>query len=93
MVRCSEFWLGLVDPGLLRDFRCRRAAAEPFWVRSVDRVAGDLMSVVDGGRGAEMNRRRRVPSTFGPQSCPTSQTPKPGVSHVRLTERGRLCST
>ena len=25
--------------------------------------------------------------TFSLQSCPTSQTPKPGVSHVRLTER------
>src|SRR5665647_2381964 len=26
--------------------------------------------------------------TFSLQSCPTSQTPKPGVSHTRLTERG-----
>ena len=26
--------------------------------------------------------------TFSLQSCPTNQTPKPGVSHVRLTERG-----
>jgi len=25
--------------------------------------------------------------TFSLQSCPTSQTPKPGVSHTRLTER------
>jgi len=31
--------------------------------------------------------------TFSLQSCPTSQTPKPGVSHTRLTERaGRVCS-
>src|SRR5664280_3853630 len=28
--------------------------------------------------------------TFSLQSCPTSQTPKPGVSHVRLTERAGL---
>src|ERR1035437_2731543 len=27
--------------------------------------------------------------TFSLQSCPTSQTPKPGVSHTRLTERGQ----
>src|SRR5664280_1481608 len=27
--------------------------------------------------------------TISLQSCPTSQTPKPGVSHIRLTERAR----
>jgi hypothetical protein len=40
----------------------------------------------DNPRGHELGRRRPRPL----QSCPTSQTPKPGVSHVRLKRGLRL---
>ena len=41
------------------------AAGEPFGVRGVGRVEGDLAGVVDGGGGAEVDRRRGVPADPG----------------------------
>jgi hypothetical protein len=57
--------LGLVDPGLLGDSWWHWAAGEPFWVRGVGRVEGDLAGLVDGAGGAEVDRRRRMPSDPG----------------------------
>jgi len=55
-VFCSSGWGWLIqDCSGISGVVGRWHAGEPFWVRSVGRVEGDLTSVVDGGRGAEMN--------------------------------------
>ena len=52
----------MVDPGLLGDLRWCGSAGEAFGVRGVGRVEGDLAGLVDGASGAEVNRRRGMPS-------------------------------
>src|ERR1035437_7163815 len=41
------------------------AAGDPFWVRGVGRVEGDLAGLVDGAGGAEVDRSRGMPSDPG----------------------------
>src|SRR5665647_438245 len=76
---------------------CRRASADPRLPVIDNRYAA--VNVRLTGRGAGSGATTSGMSspvcsadellliTFSLQSCPTSQTPKPGVSHVRLTER------
>jgi len=54
--------------------------------RTRSRIRDADLLVVDLTRF--LGRRAAADHVIGLQSCPTSQTPKPGVSHRRLTERG-----